>query len=215
MATGEMSGGLTDPKCSTGERHPTTLARWPSSPRCSSCGDFSLAKRHSGSPSKSIFELGYAEVMLIQFDFFTAYFYLHAVRSRLVNRIGYKRTMVVGLLTMGVGAFLFIPAATVLPIRCSWRPHDSWRQELRPSSGGEPLRSCARSAQDSVEPPEFDAGFNALGTTIAPKIGGLFILSAAPKTIEQMREMAPQALQAYRLQQAASVKLPYTVLGWR
>jgi hypothetical protein len=54
--------------------------------------------------------------------------------------------------------------------------------------------------------------FNSLGTTIAPKIGGLLILSAAPLAIEQLRRLSPQALHAYHLQQAASVKLPYTVI---
>jgi MFS transporter, FHS family, L-fucose permease len=54
--------------------------------------------------------------------------------------------------------------------------------------------------------------FNSLGTTIAPKIGGLLILSAAPLAIEQLRRLSPQALHLYHLQQAASVKLPYTVI---
>jgi FHS family L-fucose permease-like MFS transporter len=55
--------------------------------------------------------------------------------------------------------------------------------------------------------------FNSLGTTIAPKIGGLLILSAAPLAIEQLRQLTPQALHVYRVQQAASVKLPYVVIG--
>jgi len=55
--------------------------------------------------------------------------------------------------------------------------------------------------------------FNSLGTTIAPKLGGLLILSATPLAIEQLGQLAPQALQAYRVQEAASVKMPYTVIG--
>src|SRR4029077_10996748 len=55
--------------------------------------------------------------------------------------------------------------------------------------------------------------FNSLGTTIAPKIGGLLILSAAPLAVEQIRRLAPQALHAYRVQEAASVKMPYTVIS--
>jgi MFS transporter, FHS family, L-fucose permease len=38
--------------------------------------------------------------------------------------------------------------------------------------------------------------FNSLGTTIAPKIGELLILSAAPLAIEQLRRLPPQALHA-------------------
>jgi FHS family L-fucose permease-like MFS transporter len=55
--------------------------------------------------------------------------------------------------------------------------------------------------------------FNSLGTTIAPYIGGLFILSAAPKSMDEIRQMSSDMLQAYRLQQASSIKGPYLALG--
>src|SRR5215468_472200 len=61
---------------------------------------------------KSIFDLTYAKVMLIQFVFFSAYFLFSVPWSRFVNRVGYQRTMVIGLLTMACGAFLFLPAAS-------------------------------------------------------------------------------------------------------
>src|SRR5579872_6765320 len=62
---------------------------------------------------KSIFELNYAEVMLVQFAFFSTYALLGIPAGKVVEWIGYKRTMVLGLLTMGVGSLLFIPAAKV------------------------------------------------------------------------------------------------------
>src|ERR1700689_2426458 len=43
---------------------------------------------------------------------FSAYFLFSVPWSRIVNRIGYRRTMVVGLLTMAVGSFLFLPAVS-------------------------------------------------------------------------------------------------------
>src|SRR4029077_11089097 len=61
---------------------------------------------------KSIFDLSFARVMLVQFAFFSAYFLFSVPWSKVVNRIGYQRTMVVGLLTMALGAFLFLPAAS-------------------------------------------------------------------------------------------------------
>src|SRR6266478_6158908 len=61
---------------------------------------------------KSIFDLSYARVMLVQFAFFSAYFLFSVPWSKIVNGIGYQRAMVVGLLTMAFGAFLFIPAAS-------------------------------------------------------------------------------------------------------
>jgi FHS family L-fucose permease-like MFS transporter len=55
--------------------------------------------------------------------------------------------------------------------------------------------------------------FNSLGTFLAPFFGGLLILSAAPKTMEEIHALAPDALQAYRLHEAATVKTPYVGLG--
>src|SRR5258708_15239215 len=53
---------------------------------------------------KSIFDLSYARVMLVQFAFFSAYFIFSLPWSRFVNRIGYQSTMVVGLLTIACDA---------------------------------------------------------------------------------------------------------------
>src|SRR5246500_3854749 len=61
---------------------------------------------------KSIFDLSYARVMLIQFAFFSAYFLFSIPWSKVVNAIGYQKTMVAGLLCMAAGAFLFLPAAS-------------------------------------------------------------------------------------------------------
>jgi FHS family L-fucose permease-like MFS transporter len=55
--------------------------------------------------------------------------------------------------------------------------------------------------------------FNSLGTTIAPFFGSIVIMSAAPRAIEQIRQMGSAELQAYRLQEAASVKMPYLAIG--
>src|ERR1700729_2630758 len=60
---------------------------------------------------KSIFELSYAEAMLIQFAFFSSYFVFSYPGGKVVERLGYKRAMVIGLLTMSSGALGFLPAA--------------------------------------------------------------------------------------------------------
>src|SRR5258708_13232181 len=63
---------------------------------------------------KAIFDLNFAQVMLVQFAFFSAYFLFSVPWSKIGNRIGYQSTMVAGLLTMAVGALLFVPAASVV-----------------------------------------------------------------------------------------------------
>src|SRR5690349_16454663 len=60
---------------------------------------------------KSIFELNYAGVMLVQFAFFGTYALLGIPSGKVVEWIGYKNTMVAGLVTAGLGAILFVPAA--------------------------------------------------------------------------------------------------------
>src|ERR1035441_8491366 len=60
---------------------------------------------------KAIFELNYTQIMLIQFTFFSAYFLISMPAAKLISWQGYKKSIVIGLGVMGVGALLFIPAA--------------------------------------------------------------------------------------------------------
>jgi FHS family L-fucose permease-like MFS transporter len=163
---------------------------------------------------KSIFELSYAQVMLVQFAFFSAYFLFSVPWSRIVNTIGYQKAMVVGLLTMAVGAFLFVRAASAAsyPLFLS--------ALLMLATGITGLQVAANPYVVVLGKPktassrlDLTQAFNSLGTTIAPKLGGLLILGAAPLAIEQLRELSPQALHLYRVHQAASVKMPYTAIS--
>ncbi len=163
---------------------------------------------------KSIFELSYTRVMLIQFAFFSAYFLFSVPWSKVVNRIGYQRAMVVGLLTMAFGSFLFLPAASAAsyPLFLT--------ALLILAAGITGLQVAANPYVVVLGKPEtassrldLTQAFNSLGTTIAPKVGGLLILSTVPFAMEELQKLAPEALHAYRVQQAASVKMPYTVIG--
>jgi FHS family L-fucose permease-like MFS transporter len=163
---------------------------------------------------KSIFDLSYTRVMLIQFAFFSAYFLFSVPWSGIVNTIGYQRTMVAGLVTMAAGASLFIPAATVV----SFPLFLTALMVLAAGITG--LQVAANPYVVALGKPEtassrldLTQAFNSLGTTVAPKTGGLLILSAAPLAMEQVRQLPPGALQAYRVSQAASVKLPYMVIA--
>jgi FHS family L-fucose permease-like MFS transporter len=122
--------------------------------------------------------------------------------------------MVVGLLTMGVGAFLFVPAASApsfplflvalivlaAGITCLQVAANPYVTVL-----GKPETASSRL--------NLTQAFNSLGTFLAPFFGGLLILTAAPKTMEEIRALAPDAMRAYRLHEAATVKTPYVGLG--
>ena len=162
---------------------------------------------------KSIFDLSYARVMLVQFAFFSAYFLFSVPWSKVVNKIGYQRTMVVGLLTMALGAFLFLPAASA----ASYPLFLTALVVLAAGITG--LQVSANPYVVVLGKPEtassrldLTQAFNSLGTTIAPKLGGLLILATAPMAMEELHQLSPHALHAYRVQEAASVKMPYTVI---
>jgi FHS family L-fucose permease-like MFS transporter len=163
---------------------------------------------------KSIFDLNYRQVMLVQFAFFGAYFIFSIPSAKIIDWIGYQRSMVVGLLTMGVGAFLFVPAAMA-------PSYALFLAALVVLAAGITCLQVAANPYVTVLGKSVTASsrlnltqaFNSLGTFLAPFFGGLLILSAAPKAMDEIRAMAPDALQAYRLHEAATVKTPYVALG--
>lgn len=162
---------------------------------------------------KSIFDLNYTKVMLIQFAFFGAYFIFSIPSAKVIDWIGYQRSMVLGLLTMGIGAFLFVPAASA-------PSYPLFLGALIVLAAGITCLQVAANPYVTVLGKSATASsrlnltqaFNSLGTFLAPFFGGLFILTVARK-IEEVRAMTPEALQAYRLHEAATVKIPYVGLG--
>src|SRR3984885_15813525 len=63
---------------------------------------------------KKVFDLTDFRSSLIQTAFFGGYFLAALPAGRLMERIGYKRGILIGLTLCATGALLFIPAATIL-----------------------------------------------------------------------------------------------------
>lgn len=163
---------------------------------------------------KSIFDLNYARASLIQSAFFVAYFLFSIPAAKLIDQVGYKRAMVTGVLVMGCGALLFLPAATV-------PSYNLFLTALMILAGGITVLQVAANPYVAVLGPPRTASsrlnlaqaFNSLGTTIAPLLGGYLILNATAKSADALRVIPPAALQDYRIHEAASVKVPYLVIG--
>jgi MFS transporter, FHS family, L-fucose permease len=163
---------------------------------------------------KAIFDLTYAEAMLIQFSFFFAYFLFALPSGKVIERFGYKKTMVGGLFAMGLGALLFIPAA-------SQPSFPLFLTALIILAAGITALQVSANPYVAVLGPQKTASsrlnltqaFNSLGTTVAPWFGSVLILSGAPVALDVMRRMPADQLHVYRLQQASSVKLPYLGLA--
>lgn len=163
---------------------------------------------------KSLFSLNYAQVMLVQTFFFAAYFVFALPSGKVIDWIGYKWTMVAGLLVMAAGALCFIPAASAPSF-----PFFLVALGIV-AAGMTFLQVAANPYVTALGPPQtassrlnLASAFNSFGTTIAPYIGSLFILSTVTLTPEQLNKLAPSALHAYQLAQADVVKLPYTIIA--
>src|ERR1700731_4430328 len=158
---------------------------------------------------KAIFDLNYTMAMLVQFAFFSSYFIFALPAGKIVEMAGYKRTMVIGLLTMTAGALLFLPAsmAPSFPLfLCAL---------IVLAAGITILQVAANPYVAHLGPPRTASSrlnlaqaFNSFGTFLAPFFGGAVILSHIPK-VANTAVLTGAALQRSRIQEASSVQLPY------
>ena len=163
---------------------------------------------------KIIFDLNYTQVMLIQFTFFAAYFIMSIPSGKIVARIGYKKGIVVGLITAGIGALSFYPAAgipsfplflTALFILAAGITMLQVTANPYVAVLGRPQTASSRL--------NLTQGFNSLGHTLGPVFGGIFILAGASLSQEQVRALLPNEQMSYRLQEASYVQGPYIFLA--
>jgi FHS family L-fucose permease-like MFS transporter len=128
---------------------------------------------------KDVFALGYGGSALVQLAFFSAYFALAIPSGQIVARFGYPRGITIGLVVAAAGALLFYPAAS-LP------SYPFFLAGLFILAAGITLLQVAANPYvAALGRPETAASrlnltqaFNALGTTLAPYVGGILFLSA-------------------------------------
>ena len=161
---------------------------------------------------RSVFELSYTQTTLIESVWFIAYFVASLPSAKLIERIGYQKSLVVGLGIMALGALGMILAAR-LP---------SYGVTLAAlfviASGITLLQVAANPYVAVVGKPETASSrlnlvqaFNSLGTTLAPLFGGYLILgrSASGTAAAGAAAITP----AQRLADAQSVQLPYLIVA--
>jgi FHS family L-fucose permease-like MFS transporter len=162
---------------------------------------------------KSVYTLSYVQAMLVQFCFFGAYAIVSLPAGMLIKKIGYQNGVVAGLLIAAAGCALFYPASTngyalfllaffvlasgITVLQVAANPYVT---EL-----GDPKTASSRLTLTQA--------FNSLGTTVAPTLGGILILSAGVMTAAEF-DLLPAAEQlAYRAKEAAAVQGPYLALA--
>ena len=162
---------------------------------------------------KSIYTLTYLQAMLVQFCFFGAYFIVSLPAGMLIKRIGYQNGAVTGLLIAAAGCALFYPASkngyglflfaffvlasgiTILQVAAN------------------PYVTVLGSPRTASSRLTLTQAFNSLGTTVAPSLGGILILSAGALGADQLAQMSASEQASYRAAEAATVQGPYLVLA--
>lgn len=161
---------------------------------------------------RSVFELDYTRTTLIESVWFIAYFVVSLPSAKLIERLGYKNALVIGLLTMALGALLMIPAARI----------PSYTFVVVAlfiiASGITLLQVAANPYVTVIGPPQTASSrlnlvqaFNSMGTTFAPLFGGYLILGrsvsgTAASTVHTLTL-------AQRMADARAVQLPYLIVA--
>ncbi|NJC34119.1 FHS family L-fucose permease-like MFS transporter [Sphingomonas jejuensis] len=160
---------------------------------------------------RSVFDLSYFEATLIESVWFIAYFFASLPSAKLIERIGYQRSLVCGLLIMAAGSGGMMLAA--------WLPsYGVTLFMLFVIASGITLLQVAANPYVAVVGPEETASsrlnlvqaMNSAGTMLAPLFGAYLILgrsrggTAAQGTI---------LTEAERIADAQSVILPYGIVA--
>ncbi|AOW18923.1 glucose/galactose MFS transporter [Polaribacter vadi] len=159
---------------------------------------------------KDVFEMSYAKTVLVQFAFFVAFFVFSLPAGAILAKIGYKKGIVLGLLTMALGCLLFYPAA-------EYRMFSVFLIGYFTLAGGITILQVAANPYVALLGTEDGASsrlnlsqaFNSLGTTIAPVVGALFLLSDSVKTSEEINLLSVLDKTNYYVAEAATVQTPF------
>jgi MFS transporter, FHS family, L-fucose permease len=158
---------------------------------------------------KGLFALNYLQSTLIASAFFGAYFVVSVPAGWLMAKIGYLRTIVVGLVVMAIGCLLFSPAASA---GVYW----GFLAALFIMAAGittlqvaaNPLIAILGKPGGSHFRLNMAQALNSLGTFIGPFVGAAVILKSGV-TPPDPAKTAPAVMAAYRASEAAAVQAPF------
>jgi FHS family L-fucose permease-like MFS transporter len=162
---------------------------------------------------KKAFDLTDFQSSFIQVAFFGGYFLAAFPAGRLMEKIGYKKGLLLGLLICAAGTLLFLPAATS---RAYW----FFLLALFVMSSGQSFLEVGANPYVTVlGPPESSErrlnlaqSFNAVGAALVPILGAAFILSGVDYSPAQRAAMSSQQLQTYIASETNMVKMPYLLI---
>ncbi|MDR3693824.1 L-fucose:H+ symporter permease [Mucilaginibacter sp.] len=163
---------------------------------------------------KKACELTDLQSSLVDSASYLAYFILPIPAALFMKKYGYKGGILLGLILFACGAFLFYPAASV-------RNYAFFLSALFVLFSGAAFLETAANPYITVlgDPAtathrlNFSQSFNGLAASLAPLIGGVFILSGKTLTPAQKAGMTADQLNTYLNKEASSVQIPYLIIG--
>lgn len=161
---------------------------------------------------KAVFSLNYGQSLLIQFVFYLGYLLMSLPAAKLLERIGYKRSIIFGLLGMALSALLFVPAAAfasfgvfLIALFCLASAITLLQVAANPYVAVIGPTNTASSRLNLVQ------AFNSAGTTVAPVFGGILILGRSAGGTAAGGDIALTSAQ--RAADAQAVELPYVLIA--
>lgn len=163
---------------------------------------------------KKACQLSDTQSALIDSASYIAYFFLALPAGWFMKRFGYKGGIVFGLMLFATGAFLFYPAAVT-------RSYVFFLTALFIIASGltfletaaNPYITVLGDAEGATRRLNFAQSFNGLAATLAPLLGGMFILSGETLSAEVIAGMPPEKLNTYLNHEASSVQVPFLIIG--
>jgi len=163
---------------------------------------------------RTAFALTDFQSSFIQVAFFGGYFLAAFPAGKLMERIGYKRGILIGLFLCACGAVLFLPAS-------SSGAYSFFLFALFVMACGQSFLEVAANPYVTILGPaesaerrlNFAQSFNSVGAVLSPLLGRALILTGVEYTPAQLALMSVAQVQAYRAEQASTVKLPYLLIA--
>lgn len=158
---------------------------------------------------KAVFDLSNFQAQLVNGAFFFTYFVLSFASGSIIKRIGYKSGVILGLVLVAAGSFLFFPAAKALSF-----PFFLFAIFVM-ACGVVFLQVAANPYVTALGPSETASGrlnltqaLNSIATTLAPIIASYFVFKEAAGALDAALTPEQAASQA-----AQSVPMPFLIIG--
>jgi FHS family L-fucose permease-like MFS transporter len=158
--------------------------------------------------------MSYAKTVLVQFAFFTAFFVVSLPAGAILTKIGYKKGIVLGLIIMALGCLLFYPAAEYRNFNVFLIGYFTLASGITVLQvAANPYVALLGSEEGASSRLNLSQAFNSLGTTIAPVVGALFLLSDSVKTSEEIDLLNITDKANYYAAEAATVQVPFLLIA--